>query len=42
MEYETAEQVIKESKKDIEKQDTEDLFAEFGKEHEDDDLELPF
>lgn len=40
MEYETAEQVIKESKKDIEKQDTEDLFAEFGEEHKNDDLEL--
>lgn len=42
MEYETTEQVIRDSKKDIEKQDTEDLFDEFGKEHEDDNLVLPF
>ena len=44
MEYETTEQTIQHSKEaDIQKDDTkEDLFAEFGKEHKDDELELPF
>lgn len=41
--YETMEQVINDSKKDIVKEEksTEDLFAEFGKEHED-DFDYPF
>ena len=42
MGYETVEQVINESKKDIVKQDNDDLFAEFGREHKDDEFELPF
>ena len=46
MEYETAEQVIRDSKKDIVKQevknDSGDLFKEFGEEHNDDIYELPF
>lgn len=46
MEYETAEQVIRDSKKDIVKQevknDSDDLFKEFGEEHNDDIYELPF
>ena len=46
MEYETAEQVIRDSKKDIVKQevknDSDDLFKEFGEEHKDDEFELPF
>lgn len=42
MEYDTVDQTIKENKTDIEKQDTDDLFAEFGREHKDDDFELPF
>ena len=46
MEYETAEQVIRDSKKDIEKQevknDSSDLFKEFGEEHNDEIYELPF
>lgn len=42
-EYEKTEQVIQDSKKDIVKQDTDDLFAEFGREHKDDELyNLPF
>lgn len=46
-EYETTEQVIRDSKKDIVKQevkedDPDDLFKEFGEEHKDDELELPF
>jgi hypothetical protein len=46
MEYETAEQVIRDSKKDIVKQevknDSGDLFKEFGEEHNDEIYELPF
>lgn len=47
MEYETAEQVIRDSKKDIVKQEVkednpDDLFKEFGEEHKDDEFELPF
>ena len=46
MEYETAEQVIRDSKKDIVKQevknDSGDLFKEFGEEHNDELYELPF
>lgn len=46
MEYETAEQVIRDSKKDIVKQevknDSDDLFKEFGEEHNDEIYELPF
>lgn len=46
MEYETAEQVIRDSKKDIAKQevknDSDDLFKEFGEEHNDEIYELPF
>ncbi len=46
MEYETAEQVIRDSKKDIVKQevknDSDDLFKEFGEEHNDELYELPF
>ena len=46
-EYETAEQVIRDSKKDIVKQEVkednpDDLFKEFGEEHKDDIYELPF
>lgn len=48
-EYETTEQVIRDSKKDIVKQEVkednpDDLFKEFGEEHKDDEfvLELPF
>lgn len=46
-EYETTEQVIRDSKKDIVKQevkedDPDDLFKEFGEEHKDDEFELPF
>lgn len=44
-EYETTEQVIRDSKKDIVKQEVkednpDDLFKEFGEEHKDDELEL--
>ena len=46
MEYETAEQVIRDSKKDIVKQevknDSGDLFKEFGEENNDEIYELPF
>lgn len=46
MEYETAEQVIRDSKKDIVKQevknDSGDLFKEFGEENQDELYELPF
>jgi hypothetical protein len=43
MEYKTVADVIEETHIDIKKEDTEeDLFAEFGEEHKDDDLELPF
>ena len=43
MEFERMGETIQHSKEDdIEKQDTEDLFAEFGREHKDDDFELPF
>lgn len=46
MEYETAEQVIRDSKKDIVKQevknDSGDLFKEFGEEHNEEIYELPF
>lgn len=46
-EYETTEQVIRDSKKDIVKQEVkednpDDLFKEFGEEHKDDEFELPF
>lgn len=45
-EYETTEQVIRDSKKDIVKQevknDAGDLFKEFGEEHNDEIYELPF
>lgn len=46
-EYETAEQVIRDSKKDIVKQEAkednpDDLFKEFGEEHKDDEFVLPF
>ena len=45
-EYETTEQVIRDSKKDIVKQevknDSDDLFKEFGEEHNDEIYELPF
>lgn len=45
--YETTEQVIRDSKKDIVKQEVkednpDDLFKEFGEEHKDDEFELPF
>lgn len=45
MDYETMEQVIEHSKEtDIVKNENveKDLFEEFGEEHKDDDLELPF
>ena len=46
MEYETAEQVIRDSKKDIVKQevknDSGDLFKEFGEENNDEIYVLPF
>ena len=46
-EYETTEQVIRDSKKDIVKQEVkednpDDLFKEFGEEHKDDEFVLPF
>ena len=46
-EYETTEQVIRDSKKDIVKQEVkednpDDLFKEFGEEHNDELYELPF
>lgn len=45
-EYETTEQVIRDSKKDIVKQevknDSDDLFKEFGEEHNEEIYELPF
>ena len=46
-EYETTEQVIRDSKKDIVKQEVkednpDDLFKEFGEEHNDEIYELPF
>lgn len=46
-EYETTEQIIRDSKKDIVKQEVkednpDDLFKEFGEEHKDDIYELPF
>lgn len=43
MDYELVSDVIDKEHKDIKKNDTkEDLFVEFAKEHEDDDLVLPF
>lgn len=43
MEYELVSDVIDKEHKDIVKDDTkEDLFAEFGKEHQDDEYDLPF
>lgn len=39
-EYETAEQVIRDSKKDIVKQETKDEFADFGREVKLDEIEI--
>ena len=42
MEYELVSEVIDKEHKDIKKDNSDDLFAEFGEEHKDEEFDLPF